>query len=161
MHCIPSYIIFIILSLRIPLLLMYLFVIVSFSLLLRKFYNVVKYCCKRRKCNPVADDSIPSQLSVQNNIVLNNVQFNPDMIKHTTLIVTFFLFCTFMSPLIYLTYFKNSNNSQSAFDLLDEFYLFLMDLSFHVGISILLPLCAIITNCNLRKFTIQSIKDYF
>ena len=141
--------------------LMYLFVLVSSALLLKKLYNMATVCCKRRKCNTTTDCSLPSPLNVQNNIVLNNAQFNPDMIKHTTLIFTFFLFCTFMSPLIYITYFKNSKNSQSAFDLLDEFYLFLMDLSFHAGISILLPLCAIITNCNLRKFTIQTIKDYF
>ena len=140
---------------------MFLFVFVSFNLLLRKLYNMSKVCYKRRKCNTTADCSLPSPLNVQHNVVLNNVQFNPDMIKHTTLIVTFFLFCTFMSPLIYITYFNNSNNSQSAFNLLDEFYLFLMDLSFHAGISILLPLCAIMRNCNLRKFIIQSIKDYF
>ena len=138
---------------------MYLFVFVSFTLLLRKLYSAVKYWCKGRKCNPIVDDSIPS--NVQNNVIFNNAQFNPDMIKHTTLIVTFFVFCTFVSPLIYITYFNKSNTSHSAFDLLDEFYLFLMDLSFHVGVSILLPICALVTNCNLRKFTIQLIKDYF
>ena len=140
---------------------MYTFVLLSFTLLLRKFYNMVKDCYKRRKFNTTVDYSTPSQSNVQNNVVFNNVHFNPDVIKHTSLIVAFFLFCTFMSPLIYITYFNNNNGSQSAFDLLAEFYLFLLDISFHAGTSIMLPSFFIITNCNLRKFIIQSIKDYF
>ena len=144
-----------VLFLRIPMLLIYIFVLVTFAYLLRKFYDMVKECYKARKLIPVVN----CIAGVNHN--LNNAQFNPDMIKHTTIIFTFTVNCFLTFPSIYVNYFNESTKEESAFDLMDEFYLFLIDLLFHVGISIVLPLCLFIRNPDLRKFTIQSIKECF
>ena len=86
---------------------------------------------------------------------------NPDVIKHTTVMIAFSAFCTLTSPLIYLSYFKNNtNNKIESLDMMDEFYLFLIDLLFHVGLSILYPICIFVRNPDLRRFTIQTIKEH-
>ena len=140
-------------------LLIYIFVFVTFAYLLRKFYDIAKEYYKARKLIPVVNCIAPHQPNANNN--LNNAQFNPDMIKHTTIIFTFTVNCFVTFPSIYVNYVNESTKDESAFDLMDEFYLFLIDLLFHVGISIVSPLCLFIRNPDLRKFTIQSIKECF
>ena len=148
------------LSSRILLWLMYVFAGMSFVLILRKFYEKIKSCFKTRKYNVNIQNKVGPKLNTQPNANLNNVQFNPDMIKLTTMIVSFIMFCLFLSPLIYVTYFSKISNSVSKFDMLDEFNLFLLDLSYHIVLSIIIPLCIYVINPDLRRFTIHSIKEY-
>ena len=145
---------------RIQLWLMYFFAGMSMVLILRKFYEKIKSYFKTRKCIVNIQNNIAPQSNLQTNVKLNTVQFNPDLIKHTTLIIVFLIFCLFLSPLIHVTYFNKSNDSLSNFHMLDEFNLFLLDLSYHIGLSIIIPLCLHIRNPDLRRFTIHSIKEY-
>ena len=145
---------------RILLWLMYVFAGMSVVLILRKFYEKIKSYFKTRKCIVDIQNNVAPQSNLQTNVKMNTVQFNPDLIKHTTLIIVFFIFCLFLSPLIYITYFSKSNDSLSKFDMLDEFNLFLLDLSYHIGLSIIIPLCFYVRNPDLRRFTIHSIKEY-
>ena len=132
----------------------------SMVLTLRKFYEKIKSYFKTRKCVVTSQINVAPQPNLQTNAKLNTVKFNPDLIKHTTLIIVFLTFCLFVSPLIYVTYFSKSNDSLSKFDMLDEFNLFLLDLSYHIGLSIIIPFCLYIRNPELRRFTIHSIKEY-
>ena len=140
---------------------MYVFAVMSIVLLSRKFYEKIKTYFKTRKCIVNVQNNVGPHKNTQSNAKLNNIQFNPELIKHTTLLIVFFIFCLFLSPLIYFTYFSKSNDSLSKFNMLDEFNLFLLDLSYHIGLSIIIPLCFYVRNPDLRRFTIHSIKEYF
>ena len=91
----------------------------------------------------------------------NNVQFNPEVITHPLLALVFIAFCAFISPLIYFYYFTKSTSTPSSFNWLTEFELFLNDLSLHVGMTILMPLILYARASNLRKFTLEALKQMF
>ena len=103
----------------------------------------------------------PLNGSVQNSDLIsqfNNTPENPDVLHHTTVILIAVAFPIFISPLLYLYYFKESTDNHLE-DMNDEFHLFLADLLPNVGISIIFPVCIFARNPNLRRFTFQSIKD--
>ena len=157
------------------------FMVVSIIIVLLKSCGAMKRWFKNLKSNAVGiapttstrvedeDNTENSTSNHQNmeaappppNVPYNNMQFNPEVITHPLLALFFIAFCVFISPLIYFYYFTKSTSTPSSFNWLTEFELFLNDLSLHVGMTILMPLILYARASDLRKSTLETLKETF
>ena len=127
---------------------------------LRKLYARIKSFMKKRKGKVVVKPRVIPSLKSQKSTI-NNTRFNPHFMKGSTTVLTFTIVTIFLAPLLYTYYFNDKTKSLSKMDMLDEFYLFLLDLSAHVALSIVIPLCLYIRNPDMRRFTYNTIREYF
>ena len=139
---------------------MYAFVFFSCVRYLRKLYSRIISFKKKKKAKVVVKTHIIPPLKSQKSVI-NNARFNPHFMKGSTTVLTFIVVIVFSTPLLYFYYFNDNTKSLSMMDMLDEFYLFLLDLSYHVALSIIIPLCLYIRNPEIRRFTFKSIKEFF
>ena len=139
---------------------MYSFIFFSCVRYLRKLYARIISFKKKRKDKVVVKTLVIPPLKIQKSVI-NNARFNPHFMKGSTTVFTFTVVIVFSTPLLYVYYFNDNTKSLSTMDMLDEFYLFLLDLSYHVALSIVIPLCLYIRNPEMRRFTFNSIKEFF
>ena len=139
---------------------MFAFIFFSSVRYLRKLYARIKSFTKKRKNKVVVKPRVIPTLKSQKSTI-NNTRFNPHFMKGSTTVLTFTIVTIFLAPLLYTYYFNDKTKSLSKMDMLDEFYLFLLDLSAHVALSIVIPLCLYIRNPDMRRFTYNTIREYF
>ena len=139
---------------------MFAFIFFSSVRYLRKLYARIKSFAKKRKNEVVVKPQVIPFLKSQKGTINNN-RFNPHYMAGSTTVLTFTIVTIFLAPLLYIYYFNDKTKSLSTMDMLDEFYLFLLDLSSHVALSIVIPLCLYIRNPDMRRFTYITIREYF
>ena len=140
--------------------LMYAFVFFSSVRYLRNLYSRIISFKKKKNAKIVVKTHIIPPLKSQKSVI-NNARYNPHFMRGSTTVLTFIVVTIFSTPLLYIYYFNDNTKSLSTMDMLDEFYLFLLDLSYHVALSVIIPLCLFIRNPEMRKFTFYSIKEFF